>query len=179
MIKIGAGTLAGRIIDQPKTFKTRPLTSKVRASIFNRLGDIEGLSVLDAYAGSGAFGLEALSLNAAHATFIEQSKPVAKVIEANITKLDLVSETTLLAERVQTAANGLQGQSFDLVLADPPYAELSISDLNLLANHLSDTGIMIVSHSSRTPTPDLQNVDSIDSRTYGDTTISYYRAKIG
>lgn len=179
MIKIGAGTLAGRIIEQPKTFKTRPLTSKVRASIFNRLGDISGLTVLDAYAGSGAFGLEALSLGASHATFIEQSKPVAKVITDNSSTLDLVSDTTLLVERVKTAVNALQGQSYDIILADPPYAKLSLSDLNLLANLLSDSGILIVSHSSRTPTPELQSVDPIDSRTYGDTTISYYRAKIG
>jgi 16S rRNA (guanine966-N2)-methyltransferase len=179
MIKIGAGTLAGRIIEQPKTFKTRPLTSKVRATIFNRLGDIEGLTVLDAYAGSGAFGIEALSLGAAHATFIEQARFVAQVITDNIAKLDLVSHTTLYAERVQTATVKLQGHSFDIILVDPPYAELNEADINLLVNHLVNSGIFIVSHSSRISVPDLKDVEHIDSRTYGDTTISYYRGKIG
>lgn len=179
MIKIGAGRLAGRIIEQPKTFKTRPLTSKVRASIFNRLGDIEGLSVLDAYAGSGAIGIEALSLGASHATFIEQARPVAQVITDNIATLDLVSHTTLYAERVQTAAVKLQDQSFDIILADPPYAEISAADLNKLVNLLVDGGIFIVSHSSRIAVLQLDNIDHIDSRTYGDTTISYYRGKIG
>jgi len=177
MIRIGAGTLAGRIIEQPKTSKTRPLTSKARASIFNRLGDIEGLSVLDAYAGSGAFGIEAASLGAAQITFIEQSRPVAQVIERNCADL-AVPNTTIIAKNVYEAAKGLQGQSFDIILADPPYAHLKETDLNLLVNLLSPEGIMIVSHSSKIQPPQLA-IAHLDARTYGDTTISYYRGKIG
>lgn len=179
MIRIGAGELAGRIIEQPKTFKTRPLTSKVRASIFNRLGDIEGLTVLDAYAGSGAFGLEALSLGAKHATFIEKSRPVAKIITSNIEALDLASRSTVVVESVVVAIKNLNDIKFDIILADPPYAEIQESDLNSIVNHLINRGIIIVSHSSRRPSPDLQSAELIDARTYGDTTISYYRGKIG
>lgn len=178
MIRIGAGYLAGRIIEQPKTFKTRPLTSKVRASIFNRLGDIEGLVVLDAYAGSGAFGIEALSLGADYATFIEKSRPVSKVISSNLDDLDLAARSTVLTQDIATALKQLDGQ-FDIILVDPPYAELNEGDIEMTFKYLLKRGIGIVSHSSRKPSPILQNVDLIDARTYGDTTISYYRGKIG
>lgn len=179
MIRIGAGELAGRIIEQPKTFKTRPLTSKVRASIFNRLGDIEDLTVLDAYAGSGAFGIEALSLGAKHVTFIEKSRPVSKVITSNIESLDLISRSAVITESTVAAIKNLNDIKFDIILADPPYAELQEEDLNMMFYLLVEHGIGILSHSSRKPSPELQNVDLIDARTYGDTTISYYRGKIG
>lgn len=179
MIKIGAGNLAGRSIEQPKTFKTRPLTSKVRASIFNRLGDIEGLSVLDAYAGSGAFGIEALSLGAKHVTFIEKSRRVANVITSNIEMLDLLSQSTVVIEGVHTFAKNIGEGTFDIVLADPPYDQLDEGDIKMVFNLLVNNGIGIVSHSSRKSAPRPDNVELIDSRTYGDTTISYYRGKIG
>ena len=179
MIRIGAGSLAGRIIEQPKTFKTRPLTSKARASIFNRLGDISDLTVLDAYAGSGAFGIEALSLGVRRVSFIEHSKAVAKVIADNLEKLELVSNTTLYVERVKTALNSLQGQSFDVILADPPYAELNESELNQLTTLLSPKGILVISHSSRIVYPMISFGIYLDTRVYGETAISYYRGKIG
>ena len=179
MIKIGAGTLAGRSIEQPKTTKTRPMTQKSRASIFNRLGDIEGLSVLDAYAGSGAIGIEALSLGAKHATFIEQARSVAKVIQDNLEKLNLTPKSAVLTQSVSEAAKSLQDQSFDIIVADPPYDQLQEEGLNLVFSRVAKNGICIVSHSSRRPVPNLDSVELIDSRTYGDTTISYYRGKIG
>ncbi len=178
MIRIGAGALAGRIIEQPRTTKTRPLTSKARASMFNRLGDIEGLKVLDAYAGSGAFGIEAASHGADHITFIEQSRQVAQVIERNC--LDLaVSNTTVMVKSVYEAVKGLQDQSFDIILADPPYAKLDDGELEKLFYLLVEDGVGIISHSSRLASPELKTADLIDARTYGDTTISYYRGKIG
>lgn len=179
MIKVGAGSLAGRILEQPRTSKTRPMTQRVRASIFNRLGDISGLKVLDAYAGSGAFGIEALSLGASEATFIEHTRSVAQVIQRNVEILDLVPHTTIYVEPIQRAVKKLEGQCFDIIQADPPYKELKEEEINLLFKYLLKSGIGIVSHSSRTPSPQLQNADLIDSRTYGDTTISYYRGKIG
>ena len=135
MIRIGAGVFAGRILEQPKTIKTRPLTAKVRASIFNRLGDIEGLSVLDAYAGSGAFGIEAASLGASHVTFIEQSRSVAQVIQRNIDTL-AVADTTIMVKSVQEAVKSLIGESFDIILADPPYDKLNTGELEKISQHL-------------------------------------------
>ena len=177
MIRIGAGALAGRIIEQPKTDKTRPLTAKVRASIFNRLGDIQGLSVLDTYAGSGAFGIEAASLGASHISFIERSRPVAQVIERNLDLLG-INNATVMPRSVLEATKQLRGQSFDIIFADPPYDQLSVEELNILFLLLSEHGIGIISHSSRSTSPQLKAAELIDARTYGDTTISYYRGKI-
>ena len=179
MIRIGAGTLAGRSIEQPKTHKTRPMTQKSRASIFNRLGDIEGLSVLDAYAGSGAIGIEALSLGAKHATFIEQARSVAKVIQANLETLQLTAKSSVMNSSVSEAVKNLQGQGFDIIIADPPYDKLEEGDIDSVFKLLLKDGIGIISHSSRKAVLNLENVELIDSRVYGDTTISYYRAKIG
>jgi len=178
MIRISAGELAGRIIEQPKTTKTRPLTAKVRASIFNRLGDIDGLSVLDAYAGSGAFGIEAASLGASHITFIEHSRPVAQVIERNSKTLG-IDNITVMTKSVYDAAKLLKDQSFNIIFADPPYNQLRVEELDMMFCQLVEDGIGIISHSIHVTPPELSNASLIDSRKYGHTIISYYRGKIG
>ena len=80
-IRIISGKLGGRLIDTPKTDKTHPMGDRERAAIFNRLrGEIAGKDVLDAFAGSGAIGLEALSLEAASVDFLENNRKAAKTI---------------------------------------------------------------------------------------------------
>ena len=89
-IRIISGKLGGRLIDTPKTDKTHPMGDRERAAIFNRLrGDISGKIILDAFAGSGAIGLEALSLDAAEVDFLENNRKAAKTIHDNIEKFKL------------------------------------------------------------------------------------------
>jgi 16S rRNA G966 N2-methylase RsmD len=73
-MRIVRGSVGGRVLRAPPGSDTRPTSEKVREAIFNILPDVEGMQVLDLFAGSGALGLEALSRGAAHATFVDQGK---------------------------------------------------------------------------------------------------------
>src|SRR5207247_1643471 len=117
-----AGRLKGRSFDSPGSFKTHPMSDKARAALFNILGDVAGLTVLDAFAGSGALGFEAISRGATSALFIEQDRIAQRTIEHNQAVLGLKRQTQL----IRASANAWlsttpETPSFDLILCDPPY----------------------------------------------------------
>ena len=102
---------------------TRPTTDRVRESLFNILSarrNLDGMSVLDLYAGSGALGLEALSRGAASALFVESDRRAAAVLERNIAVLGLPG-ATLRRGQVDAVLAAGAAAPVDLVLADPPY----------------------------------------------------------
>jgi len=88
-MQIIAGKFGGRQLATPRGNRTRPMSQRVRAALFNMLGDISGLSVLDAYAGSGALGLEAISRGAESALLIDIDHTAARTISDNIKALKL------------------------------------------------------------------------------------------
>ena len=121
-MRIIAGKWRGRTLEAPPGLATRPTADRVREALFSmlasRLGTLEGLRVADLFAGSGALGLEALSRGAASATFVENDPKAAGVIRRNADKLGTS------VELVATSALALpRSRSFDLIFADPPYAE--------------------------------------------------------
>ncbi len=138
-MRIIAGTLRGRTLESPSEKTTRPTTDRVResmfSSIYSRL-DIEGVSVLDAFAGSGALGVEALSRGAGRVTFFEADGDAHKVLKRNLEKLKIGrGQATLVHADVFTAAERrLPGSPFDLVLLDPPYAYPAADVLDLMLN---------------------------------------------
>jgi 16S rRNA (guanine966-N2)-methyltransferase len=120
--RIIGGVAGGRRIAVPSR-GTRPTTDRVRESLFNILTarrDLNGLSVLDLYAGSGALGLEALSRGAASALFVESDQRAATVLARNIATLGLAGATLHRAPVTAVLAAGT-ASPVDLVLADPPY----------------------------------------------------------
>src|SRR5213080_1363515 len=88
-MRIVAGSRKGARIFAPKGHDTRPTGDRVREAAFNLIGPVEGASVLDLFAGSGALGLEALSRGAESAVFIESDRDACKTIERNLEKLGL------------------------------------------------------------------------------------------
>ena len=128
-MRIIAGEFKGRIIESPSEKTTRPTTDRVRESIFSsiysRLPELADVDVLDAFAGSGALGIEALSRGAHGCTFIERDRVARDVLEHNLASLSLkaprvrVVATDSFDAAAQLASNG----PFRLVLLDPPYAE--------------------------------------------------------
>lgn len=142
-MRIVAGEYKGRLIDSPAKDTTRPTTDRVRESIFSslysRMGDLDGAAVLDAFAGSGALGIEALSRNAATCCFFELSRDAHRVLEANLDSLGLpCARARVCGIDVFDAARRPLGP-FDLVLLDPPYACEPASVRNLL-DALAETG---------------------------------------
>lgn len=122
-MRIISGKYKSRSLIAPKGDLTRPTSDRARESLFNvlqNLIDFEGKNVLDLFAGSGAFGFEALSRGAAHATFIEESKRATEAIIENTKTLEADTEVTLIKKDVYKWLENPSG-SFDLILADPPY----------------------------------------------------------
>ncbi len=121
-MRVVAGELRGRRINAPLGKKTRPTTDKAREATFNALGSlgvVVGARVIDAFAGSGALGIEALSRGAEHCTFIERDREALEVLRENLETLGLVEKSTVVRGDVLTNIGLVRNAS--LVLADPPY----------------------------------------------------------
>src|SRR3982751_643389 len=88
-MRIIAGTLKGRIFQEPHGHRTHPMSDKVRGALFNALGDIEGLTVLDAFAGSGALSFEAVSRGAKDTIAIDHDRHAIRALKENVTSLGL------------------------------------------------------------------------------------------
>ena len=121
--------------------------AREKLALFNMLAPyLEGSLVLDAYAGSGALGIEALSRGALKATFIEKNRAAARVIMQNLADLSLVGN--VYAGPVQQFESG---ELFDLILADPPYDDFRLEEIASLAQFLSSDGILALSHPNEAP----------------------------
>lgn len=171
--RISAGAYRYRVIKQPGE-KTRPVTQKIRAAIFDTIGhNLAGLDVADLYAGSGALGIEALSRGARSALFIEKRPLAAKLIEANGRELGLKLRVEIL-DVVSWLKQ--QDQSFDIIFFDPPYAQFEATIAEQAAQQLSPEGVMIISCGKREELPDNLGVASMAKlRIYGQTKIAYYK----
>jgi 16S rRNA (guanine966-N2)-methyltransferase len=123
-MRVVAGTAKGRRLVAPLGGDTRPTSDRVRESIFNALlsfGAVEGATVVDLFAGSGALGIEALSRGARHCTFVESAKPALDAIGANLATTRLEGRATVVASTADAFIREGHEQ-FDLALCDPPYA---------------------------------------------------------
>ncbi len=139
-MRIIAGDLGGRVIASPSEKTTRPTTDRVResmfSSLFSRLGTFEGVSVFDAFSGSGALGIEALSRGAARCLFFERDADARAVLAENLASLQLrAPRAELRGDDVLVACQQgalSRGCPFELVLLDPPYALPAAHVLELL-----------------------------------------------
>jgi len=178
-MRILAGQWRGRGLQQPKSPSVRPMSEKLRAAIFDVLGPVDGLTVLDAYAGSGAAGLEALSRGAILVEAIEANASVARTIEANARTLGAdwgyllhqMTVATWLASPRQLPAS----PRYDVIVADPPYQQLDSDILDRLLSLLQPEGILVVSHSSKLTSPVLESGELVQAKLYGDSALSFYR----
>ena len=176
-MRIVAGRYGGRRLTTPPGDATRPTSDRVREALFQRLGPLDGQTVLDLFAGSGALALEALSRGAAHATLVDSAPAAIKAMRANVAALALAEEQADV--RRQDARAFLRsaraaGRQYDLVLLDPPYrlaTELGRELAPLIAAVLAPGG-RVVSESDRRAPLDLEpDLPLTDERRYGDTLI--------
>ncbi|MGW4208692.1 16S rRNA (guanine(966)-N(2))-methyltransferase RsmD [Lentzea sp. NPDC004789] len=175
MTRIVAGTAGGRRLKVPPK-GTRPTSERVREALFSSLEsmmDLDGARVLDLYAGSGALGFEALSRGAGHATFVESDKRAAEVLKSNARELGFAN--TMIANRTAEAYATTEGEKFDVVFADPPYAvtddELA-KVLHGLRHRLAPDAVLIVERASRSGEPAWPDgVEPLRAKRYGDTAV--------
>lgn len=174
-MRVIAGRLGGRVFDDPRGNRTHPMSEKARGAIFNALGDIHGLTVLDTYAGTGALAIEAISRGAAHATCIENDTDAIKTIAANLKTLDLVDEITLLHKNVSGWSRNNQAKQYDVVLADPPYTDIRPDVIERLAGHVKTDGLLVLSWPGSEAVRELKDLEVILHKTYGDIQLVFYR----
>ncbi len=150
-MRIIAGERRGATIAAPPGLSTRPTGDRVREAAFNLIGPVDGATVLDLYAGSGALGLEALSRGAASVTFVESDRAACRVISENLAKLRFTGARVACADAIWTLRQ--ETRTYDLVLVDPPYeqwAELEPRLAESLARVLAPDGLLVVETGSRT-----------------------------
>lgn len=196
MLRVIAGDLKRRTIQTPPDGSTtRPLPDRVRTALFNMLvGHFEGVDVVDCFAGSGIFGIEALSRGAEHAVFIERDRGVAELLERNLRELGVWDRAELVrADALTPSALAACPRPAHIVFMDPPYPLMidPVSRARImdrfaeLAQHLDKDGFAII----RTPWPyedadeegvrtpvDLEHarLEGPETHVYGSTAVHWY-----
>lgn len=150
------------------------MSDKVRGALFNMLGDIDGLSVADLYAGSGAISFEAISRDAAKSVAIEADKVAYSVIVRNIAALGLNEQIKTHKMYVHSWMNRTNDQ-FDIVIADPPYDDLVYKTLDKLHELVKPEGILVYSLPPNTRLILPKSCQKISDKSYGDATLVFYR----
>src|SRR4051812_48975580 len=114
-MRVIAGRLGGRNFESPKTQRTHPMSDKIRGALFNSLGDLSGLTVLDAFAGSGACSIEAVSRGAAEVLAIDIDPEAVKTIAANVRTLDLEDVITIRRKNISGWSRNNQARQYNVV----------------------------------------------------------------
>lgn len=175
-MRIIAGYLGGRQFKTPHGHKTHPMSDKARGGLFNVLGDIEGLTFLDAFAGSGALAFEAVSRGAASVVAIEKDRAAHAVIDANIKELKVGDK--IKAPRANAGGWSVHNQhtNYDIVLLDPPYDHLQATLLQtLIKRHVKKGGLAVLSYPGSEEIPDFDGAEVAADKNYGDIQLIFYR----
>ena len=142
-MRIISGSHKGRRIATEIVDGLRPSSDKLRGGVFSALcarRELEGCRVLDLYAGTGAFGMEALSRGARHATFIEAKKKLVSGLRENLQSLELADRSRIISGELPGILSTLRGQDpFDVIFADAPYDV----DVSYLGKALHDLGAVV------------------------------------
>lgn len=188
-MRIIAGKYRGRNLKSPPSLQVRPTSDRLRETLFNVIAPrIEGSRFLDLCAGSGAIGIEALSRGAAHVTFVDRSRKMFALIEANLELCKVAKEESRIiqseaADFVRQALREIErgkNESWDIVFFDPPYATDYLQVLKSFGNSpalLTESGLLVVEHHHKKELPDeLGNVHRTRVLKQSDSALSYYEA---
>ncbi|MFQ5873702.1 MAG: 16S rRNA (guanine(966)-N(2))-methyltransferase RsmD [Dehalococcoidia bacterium] len=182
-MRVIAGTAKGRRLASPRGSSVRPSSERVRSAVFSTL-ESAGADlgrVLDLYAGTGSFGIEALSRGVGWVDFVEQDPKHAAVIKANLTATGLEGRARVYRRSVERALDSFE-DTYGVIFLDPPYAD---SDLGVVMERLArsqlageDTTI-VVEHSRHTTLGDSYGGFTRGKmRRYGDTVVSIYHQEV-
>ena len=186
-LRIIAGELKHRVIEVPKKFSAHPMGERIRAALFNSLaGRIERAKVLDAFGGSGACGLEALSRGAGSVLILEKERSVFRYLNKNLKSLSLDKDNRIHISKAPalTYLKSNQNLTFDIIICDPPYelAEKMKSDagnqlfqtLQYLSKRLDKNGVLILSWPDKINLPKINNLELQKEKTYAGAKLGWY-----
>ena len=172
-LRVVAGSVGGRRLTAPAGRRLRPTSERVREAVFASLGSlgaVEGATVLDLFAGTGAMGIEALSRGAVHATLVDDDAAAVEAIRANLATTGLAGQATVVRSEALRFLDGC-GQTFDVALADPPYSYNGWADV--LARLRA--GLVVLESGSEL---DLGPAwEEVRTKRYGDTVVTLARPR--
>ncbi|MFN7985002.1 MAG: 16S rRNA (guanine(966)-N(2))-methyltransferase RsmD [Vicinamibacterales bacterium] len=157
-MRVIAGVHKGRILKTPTWDGLRPTSDRLRETLFNVLAPrVRDARVMDAYAGTGALGIEALSRGAAHVTFVEADRRAQALIEENLGRCRIENGYAIIRAPAGRAFETIRRSSafttFDIVLLDPPYempADVALAGVDSL---IAPDGLVVLEHAKRTDAP--------------------------
>lgn len=176
-MRIISGKLGGRTFQAPRGRRTHPMSDKLRGALFNSLGDISGLTVLDAFAGSGALSLEAASRGAGPVTAIDPDRAAGQAIEANIQSLGLQANIKLI-RAAASAWLSTTDQYVDIVICDPPYDDINPALLERLASRAKPAGLIVFSLPPHSTFSLREPYQLLRKKEHGDAALSFYRRQV-
>ncbi|WP_417317033.1 16S rRNA (guanine(966)-N(2))-methyltransferase RsmD [Emcibacter sp.] len=177
-MRLIAGTYRGRRLKAPSGQHIRPTTDRMRETLFNLLQnslglEFNGLHVLDAFAGTGALGLEALSRGAVHVTFADKDRRSFTLVKENITLLKAEEQCLCIGmDAIRLPAPEIP---YGLVFLDPPYHKNLLRPAldNLLSKKALADGCLVVAECAHDEEPDFPDrLEELTFRTYGDSRIT-------
>jgi 16S rRNA (guanine966-N2)-methyltransferase len=184
-MRIIAGAYKGRNLRSPPSMQVRPTSDRLRETLFNVIApEIEEARFLDLCSGSGAVGLEALSRGANHSTFVDRSRKMCQLIEANLELCHVPEDQNEIycndANDFLKQALSWKMQSWDIVFFDPPYKEDYLHTLELLGvnwnNLVNEDGVFIVEHHHKNQLPEtVGSMNRARILKQGDSSLSFYR----
>ena len=180
-MKVISGTLKGRKIEGYNIDGTRPTMDRVKESLFATIqNNIKDSTVLDLFAGSGQLGIEAISNGAKTCYFIDNNKEVIKVLNNNISNLNIKQSSKVILSDWKKSLNDFFNQNikFDIIFVDPPYDydvyEKILEKVSTL-NLLNDNGIIILEHSNLKLKDKYNNLTLYKFKKYGTKSVNIYK----
>lgn len=180
-MRVIAGTARGVTLAAPRDRTIRPITDRVKETLFGILGDrVIEAAVLDLYAGSGAIGIEALSRGAARCTFVERSRQAVGILSANAERAGVADRARVVTAEVERFLAARAEQRYDLAVLDPPYeARAILAPLERLVPHLAAGGTVVVKRFWRTQMPAVAGLVAWRERRFGETALSFLERAAG
>ena len=175
-LRIAGGEAKGRRLKAPKNI--RPTQGMVKQALFNLVGPrIEGATVLDLFAGSGAIGIEALSRGAAHVTFVDQQPRGLAILRQNLDALGFKERARLVRSDVVRwlEASPDTVRAADHIFLDPPYEDVVLDRALRVLDRTVNEATVLAEHSRRQELPELTRLHVDRQRRYGDTVVTVYR----
>lgn len=178
-MRVIAGRFRSRTLLSADTTDIRPVTDRVKETIFNILENripFDGSTVLDLFAGTGALGIEALSRGASHVTFVDVSAPALNILIDNIAMLGCESQCSVIKADAMKFIEKASGP-FDIIFADPPYAFKQTGDIPeriFSRKLLKKKGFLIIEHSTATDFPESTHYRCSQRKQFGQTRVSFF-----
>jgi RNA methyltransferase, rsmD family len=190
-IRLISGIFKNHKITAPNSRQTHPMSERARNAIFNTIqAEIPNAEVLDAFAGTGSLGLEAISRGAKKVVFIEKNRLAQKILAENL-KIIEKNENAGEAKIIRSSISGWIGSSqsqfeigeileipaFDIIFADPPYYDPQFPSIERLSKRLRSGGILVLSQPKEIENFKAENLILTSEKLYSGAKILFFRAK--